>query len=103
MGANLVVKFCGKSQILRTKNTCLFEQNFLNTITESTKNSNISSQSNKKRFIERANQSECCKYVKLKSLFYTQYILFLLIFAYNIPYCTGQNIKEVIDNLGKNL
>ena len=72
MGANLVVKFCGKSQILWTKNTCLFEQNFLNTITESTKNSNISSQSNKnKRFIERANQSEHCKYVKLKLLFYT--------------------------------
>ena len=68
------VKFCGKSQILRTKNTCLFEQNFLNTNTESTKNSNISSQSNKnKRFIERANQSQYCKYVKLKLLFYTDY------------------------------
>ena len=72
MGANLVVKFCGKSQILRTKNTCLFEQNFLNTNTESTKNSNVSSQSNKnKRFIERTNQSEYCKYVKLTLLFYT--------------------------------
>ena len=67
MGANLVVKLCGKSQILRAKNTCLFEQNFLSTNTESTKNSNISSQSNKsKRFIEHANQSQCCKYVKLK-------------------------------------
>ena len=72
MGANLVVKFCGKSQILRTKNTCLFEQNFLNTNTENTKNSNRGSQSNKnKRFIERANQSEYCKYVKLKLLFHT--------------------------------
>ena len=72
MGANLVVKFYGKSQILRTKNTCLFEQNFLNTNTENTKNSNRGSQSNKnKRFIERANQSEYCKYVKLKLLFHT--------------------------------
>ena len=26
MGASLVVNFCEKSQILRTKNTCLFEQ-----------------------------------------------------------------------------
>ena len=30
------VKFCGKSQILRTKNKCLFEQNFLDTNSEST-------------------------------------------------------------------
>ena len=68
----LVVKFCGKSQILRAKNTCLFGQNFLNTNIESTKNSSRSSQSNKnKRFIERANQSEYCKDIKLELLFDT--------------------------------
>ena len=67
-----LVKFCGKSQILRAKNICLFGQNFLNTNIESTKNSSRSSQSNKnKRFIERANQSEYCKDVKLKLLFDT--------------------------------
>ena len=31
------VNFCGKSQILRTKNTCLLEQNFLDTNSENTK------------------------------------------------------------------
>ena len=75
MSANLVVKFCGKSQILWTKNTYLFEQNFLNTNTESTKNSNITSPSNKNKiFIERANQWQYCKYVKLKLLFYTHFL-----------------------------
>ena len=35
--SNIDVKFCRKSQILRTKNTWLFEQNFLNTHSENTK------------------------------------------------------------------
>ena len=59
MGANLIVKFC---ETCHVRATCLFEQNFVNTNTGNTENSNRSSQSNKnKRFIERANQLEYCK------------------------------------------